>query len=154
MATKVWNTFSTARFYSRFYGRSHHNTPGNSVWRGGGIGTSIWFIFSIYGLLYVYIFWIMQRCYHRWVSFKCKILNFVYVFCNLFLFLFYLATTAIMALMVHPYATLSPDYAVMVCFLAGCIILILGLLNLGVLVRFISIPVITGKKESYLLKCY
>ncbi|XP_068146445.1 sodium-independent sulfate anion transporter [Drosophila tropicalis] len=55
-----------------------------------------------------------------------------------------IATTAIMALMVNQYATISPDYAVLVCFLAGSIILVLGLLNLGVLVRFISIPVITG----------
>ncbi|XP_037941938.1 sodium-independent sulfate anion transporter-like [Teleopsis dalmanni] len=55
-----------------------------------------------------------------------------------------IATTAIMALMVNQYAVISPDYAVLICFLAGCIILILGLLNLGVLVRFISIPVITG----------
>ncbi|KAL7737536.1 hypothetical protein ACLKA6_007661 [Drosophila palustris] len=55
-----------------------------------------------------------------------------------------IATTAIMALMVNQYAQLSPDYAVFVCFLAGCIILLLGLLNMGVLVRFISIPVITG----------
>ncbi|XP_058983845.1 sodium-independent sulfate anion transporter isoform X2 [Musca domestica] len=55
-----------------------------------------------------------------------------------------IATTAIMALMVHQYAILSPDYAVLVCFLAGCLILLMGLLNLGVLVRFISIPVITG----------
>lgn len=55
-----------------------------------------------------------------------------------------LATTAIMALMVNQYATISPDYAVLVCFLAGSIILVLGLLNMGVLVRFISIPVITG----------
>jgi len=49
-----------------------------------------------------------------------------------------------MALMVNQYAEISPDYAVLVCFLAGCIVLILGLLNMGVLVRFISIPVITG----------
>ncbi|XP_016930385.2 sodium-independent sulfate anion transporter [Drosophila suzukii] len=55
-----------------------------------------------------------------------------------------IATTAIMALMVNQYAEISPDYAVLVCFLAGCIVLILGLLNMGVLVRFISIPVITG----------
>ncbi|EDV54971.1 sodium-independent sulfate anion transporter [Drosophila erecta] len=55
-----------------------------------------------------------------------------------------IATTAIMALMVNQYATISPDYAVLVCFLAGCTVLLLGLLNMGVLVRFISIPVITG----------
>ncbi|EDW48355.1 sodium-independent sulfate anion transporter [Drosophila sechellia] len=55
-----------------------------------------------------------------------------------------IATTAIMALMVNQYATISPDYAVLVCFLAGCIVLLLGLLNMGVLVRFISIPVIIG----------
>uniref|UniRef100_A0A1A9VJ16 STAS domain-containing protein n=1 Tax=Glossina austeni TaxID=7395 RepID=A0A1A9VJ16_GLOAU len=55
-----------------------------------------------------------------------------------------IATTAIMALMVQPYASISPDYAILLCFLAGCTILLLGLCNLGVLVRFISIPVITG----------
>ncbi|KAH8277858.1 hypothetical protein KR018_008769, partial [Drosophila ironensis] len=55
-----------------------------------------------------------------------------------------IATTAIMALMVKPYAEINPDYAVLLCFLAGCIVLIMGLLNMGVLVRFISIPVITG----------
>lgn len=52
-----------------------------------------------------------------------------------------------MALMVHPYAVLSPEYAAMIAFFAGCIVLILGLLNLGVLVRFISIPVIIGKLD-------
>uniref|UniRef100_A0A1A9WB25 SLC26A/SulP transporter domain-containing protein n=1 Tax=Glossina brevipalpis TaxID=37001 RepID=A0A1A9WB25_9MUSC len=52
--------------------------------------------------------------------------------------------TAITALMVQAHVTGSPDYAVLCCFLSGCIILCLGLLNLGVLVRFISIPVTTG----------
>ncbi|KAI8120935.1 hypothetical protein FF38_05431 [Lucilia cuprina] len=55
-----------------------------------------------------------------------------------------IATTAIMALMVHPYAVLSPEYTAMIAFFTGCIVLALGLLNLGVLVRFISIPVIIG----------
>ncbi|XP_034660413.1 sodium-independent sulfate anion transporter [Drosophila subobscura] len=52
--------------------------------------------------------------------------------------------TAIMALMVRPYVNGNPDNAVLLCFLAGCIILLLGLLNLGVLTRFISVPVTTG----------
>ncbi|KAL9894566.1 sodium-independent sulfate anion transporter-like isoform 2-T2 [Glossina fuscipes fuscipes] len=52
--------------------------------------------------------------------------------------------TAITALMVQSHVSGSPDYAVLCCFLSGCIILCLGLLNLGVLVRFISIPVTTG----------
>ncbi|CAD7014712.1 sodium-independent sulfate anion transporter isoform X2 [Ceratitis capitata] len=55
-----------------------------------------------------------------------------------------IATTAIMALMVHDYAIITPDYAVLISFLTGCTILVLGILNLGVLVRFISMPVITG----------
>ncbi|XP_037885164.1 sodium-independent sulfate anion transporter-like [Glossina fuscipes] len=46
--------------------------------------------------------------------------------------------------MVQSHVSGSPDYAVLCCFLSGCIILCLGLLNLGVLVRFISIPVTTG----------
>ncbi|KAH8232197.1 hypothetical protein KR032_001742, partial [Drosophila birchii] len=52
--------------------------------------------------------------------------------------------TAIMALMVRPYVNGNPAYAVLLCFLSGCIITIMGLLNLGVLMRFISVPVTTG----------
>lgn len=49
-----------------------------------------------------------------------------------------------MALMVQTHVTGSADYAVLLCFLSGCVILILGFLNLGVLVRFISVPVTTA----------
>ncbi|KAH8382602.1 hypothetical protein KR009_004301, partial [Drosophila setifemur] len=52
--------------------------------------------------------------------------------------------TAIMALMVRPYVDGNPAYAVLLCFLSGCIITLMGLLNLGVLMRFISVPVTTG----------
>ncbi|XP_039494373.1 sodium-independent sulfate anion transporter [Drosophila santomea] len=52
--------------------------------------------------------------------------------------------TAIMALMVQPYVNGNPAYAVLICFMSGCIITIMGLLNLGVLMRFISVPVTTG----------
>lgn len=49
-----------------------------------------------------------------------------------------------MALMVHDYAIITPDFAVLISFVTGCTILVLGILNLGVLVRFISMPVIMG----------
>ncbi|XP_058118321.1 sodium-independent sulfate anion transporter-like [Anopheles ziemanni] len=53
--------------------------------------------------------------------------------------------TAIMALMVQVYVGgLGVDFAVLLTFLVGCIILILGLLNLGFLVQFISMPVTAG----------
>lgn len=53
--------------------------------------------------------------------------------------------TAIMALMTQPYTTgKSPDYAVLLAFLSGIITLVLGLLNLGFLVQFISTSVISG----------
>lgn len=52
--------------------------------------------------------------------------------------------TAIMALMVQKHVADNPDYAVLICFLSGCIILLLGIFNLGVLVRFLSVPVVTG----------
>ncbi|EDW58383.1 sodium-independent sulfate anion transporter [Drosophila virilis] len=52
--------------------------------------------------------------------------------------------TAIMSMMIYPHVSGNPDYAVLMCFLSGCIILLLGLLNLGVLVRYISVPVTTG----------
>lgn len=52
--------------------------------------------------------------------------------------------TAIMSLMVQKHVNDNTDYAVLTSFLSGCIILLFGILNLGVLVRFISVPVVTG----------
>lgn len=52
--------------------------------------------------------------------------------------------TAIMALMVQRFALLSPDFAVFASFACGVIIITLGLLNLGSLVQFISMPVTAG----------
>ncbi|XP_062121647.1 sodium-independent sulfate anion transporter [Drosophila sulfurigaster albostrigata] len=52
--------------------------------------------------------------------------------------------TAIISMMVNPHIDGNPDLAVLLCFLSGCLILLLGLLNLGVLMRFISMPVTTG----------
>lgn len=52
--------------------------------------------------------------------------------------------TAIMALMVQQHATASPDFAILTCFLSGCLILLLGILNMGFLIQFISMPVTIG----------
>jgi len=53
--------------------------------------------------------------------------------------------TAIMALLTHKYvASAGPDYAVLLAFLTGCIILLFGFLRLGFLVEFISMPVTCG----------
>ncbi|CAD7084099.1 unnamed protein product [Hermetia illucens] len=52
--------------------------------------------------------------------------------------------TAIMSLMVQKYVSDSPDFAVLSCFLTGCIVLAFGLLHLGFLVQFISAPVTNG----------
>lgn len=53
--------------------------------------------------------------------------------------------TAIMATMVQPLVlNYGPDIAVLLTFLKGCIIAALGLLHLGFLLDFISIPVIAG----------
>lgn len=52
--------------------------------------------------------------------------------------------TAIMALMVQRFALLSPDFAVFASFVCGIIIITLGLLNMGSLVQFISMPVTAG----------
>lgn len=56
-----------------------------------------------------------------------------------------IAPTAIMALMVqHIVLELGPAGAILSSFLSGCIALLLGLLNFGFVVQFISMPVITG----------
>jgi len=52
--------------------------------------------------------------------------------------------TAIMALMTGVHAQYGPDYAVLLAFLSGLIILACGLLRLGFLIDFISVPVIAG----------
>ncbi|KAK7065718.1 hypothetical protein SK128_028314, partial [Halocaridina rubra] len=53
--------------------------------------------------------------------------------------------TAIMALMTHEYSGAGgPDFAILLCFLSGIIILASGICNLGFLITFISKPVITG----------
>ncbi|XP_033319882.1 sodium-independent sulfate anion transporter-like isoform X1 [Bombus bifarius] len=53
--------------------------------------------------------------------------------------------TAIMATMVQPLVTkYNADVAVLLTFLKGCIIALLGFFHLGFLLDFISLPVITG----------
>ncbi|XP_069685129.1 sodium-independent sulfate anion transporter-like isoform X2 [Periplaneta americana] len=53
--------------------------------------------------------------------------------------------TAIMAIMTQGFVLqYNADFAVLLCFLTGCIIVLVGLLRLGFLVEFISLPVITG----------
>ena len=52
--------------------------------------------------------------------------------------------TAIMALMTSVHAQYGPQYAVLLSFLSGIIILLCGLLQLGFLIDFISVPVIAG----------
>ncbi|XP_043784678.1 sodium-independent sulfate anion transporter-like isoform X1 [Apis laboriosa] len=53
--------------------------------------------------------------------------------------------TAIMALLSQQHVIrLGEDIAVLLCFLAGCVILLMGLLHLGFLVEFVSMPVISG----------
>ncbi|PBC26294.1 Sodium-independent sulfate anion transporter [Apis cerana cerana] len=53
--------------------------------------------------------------------------------------------TAIMALLSqHHVIRLGEDIAVLLCFLTGCVIFLMGLLHLGFLVEFVSMPVISG----------
>lgn len=53
--------------------------------------------------------------------------------------------TAIMAVMVRPLVVeYGADMAVLICFLKGCFIALLGVFHLGFLLDFISFPVITG----------
>ncbi|XP_060108078.1 sodium-independent sulfate anion transporter-like [Heteronotia binoei] len=55
-----------------------------------------------------------------------------------------LGPTAIMSLLVSSYAFHDPAYAILLTFLSGCIQLLMGLLQLGFLLDFISYPVIKG----------
>lgn len=54
-----------------------------------------------------------------------------------------IGVTGIMALMIYPaVANFGVDFAILGTFLIGCIIFLLGLLNLGFLIQFISTPTI------------
>lgn len=50
--------------------------------------------------------------------------------------------TAIIALLIQQYVAQNIDFAVFIAFINGSIIFLFGLLNLGFLVQFISMPVI------------
>ncbi|XP_052740071.1 uncharacterized protein LOC112053410 isoform X1 [Bicyclus anynana] len=52
--------------------------------------------------------------------------------------------TAILAALLAKYVARSPDFAYLAAFLSGCLILLLGVLQLGFLLDFISKPVISG----------
>nr|XP_050862141.1 sodium-independent sulfate anion transporter-like isoform X1 [Vespula vulgaris] len=56
-----------------------------------------------------------------------------------------IGTTAIMATMVQSFVlNYGPNMAILLAFLKGCIIMLSGILHLGFLLDFISLPVITG----------
>ncbi|XP_020708385.2 sodium-independent sulfate anion transporter-like isoform X4 [Athalia rosae] len=73
-----------------------------------------------------------------------------FVGCFVYLFLggskdITIGPTAIMALMSQSYTSrLGPDGVVLLCFLSGCVISAFGILQLGFLVDFISMPVTSG----------
>lgn len=52
--------------------------------------------------------------------------------------------TAILSALIAKYVALSVDFAYLAAFLSGCFILLLGILQLGFLLDFISKPVISG----------
>lgn len=53
--------------------------------------------------------------------------------------------TALMSLLTYTYThDTHPDMAVLLCFLTGCIVLLCGILQLGFLVEFVSVPVVAG----------
>ncbi|KAJ2939791.1 hypothetical protein O0L34_g17982 [Tuta absoluta] len=52
--------------------------------------------------------------------------------------------TAILAALLAKYVAISVDFAYLAAFLSGCVILLLGVLQLGFLLDFISKPVISG----------
>ncbi|XP_069685134.1 sodium-independent sulfate anion transporter-like isoform X2 [Periplaneta americana] len=53
--------------------------------------------------------------------------------------------TALLSLLTLTYThDTSPDMAVLLCFLTGCVVLVCGILQLGFLVEFVSVPVVAG----------
>ena len=52
--------------------------------------------------------------------------------------------TAIMSILTASYAEKGPEYAVLLAFICGVVILLFGILGLGFIIDFISAPVIAG----------
>ncbi|XP_012263281.2 sodium-independent sulfate anion transporter-like isoform X2 [Athalia rosae] len=63
--------------------------------------------------------------------------------------------SALLSLLTYTYAKGVPEYAVLLCFLSGCITLALGLLRLGFLVELVSAPVVSGftSAASLIIAC-
>ncbi|XP_015436479.1 PREDICTED: sodium-independent sulfate anion transporter-like [Dufourea novaeangliae] len=63
--------------------------------------------------------------------------------------------TALISLLTYTYARGIPEYATLLCFLSGCVTIILGVLRLGFLVEFVSIPVVSGftSATSLIIAC-
>lgn len=59
------------------------------------------------------------------------------------LFSFISGPTAIIALLIQRYVRDNPEFAVFIAFVNGALIFLFGMLNLGFLVQFISIPVLS-----------
>ncbi|KAL2712869.1 sodium-independent sulfate anion transporter-like isoform X1 [Vespula squamosa] len=63
--------------------------------------------------------------------------------------------TALISLLTFTYARGIPEYAILLCFLSGCITIIFGILRLGFLVEFVSMPVVAGftSATSLIIAC-
>ncbi|XP_020300712.1 sodium-independent sulfate anion transporter-like [Pseudomyrmex gracilis] len=63
--------------------------------------------------------------------------------------------TALISLLTWTYARGIPEYAALLCFLSGCITILLGILRLGFLVEFVSQPVVSGftSAASVIIAC-
>lgn len=63
--------------------------------------------------------------------------------------------TALISLLTFTYARGIPEYAILLCFLSGCVTIVLGILRLGFLVEFVSVPVVSGftSAASLIIAC-
>ncbi|XP_015596313.1 sodium-independent sulfate anion transporter isoform X2 [Cephus cinctus] len=63
--------------------------------------------------------------------------------------------TALLSLLTFTYARGVPEYAILLCFLSGCVTMTLGILRLGFLVEFVSTPVVSGftSAASVIIAC-
>ncbi|XP_029672275.1 sodium-independent sulfate anion transporter-like [Formica exsecta] len=63
--------------------------------------------------------------------------------------------TALISLLTGAYARGIPEYTALLCFLSGCITIFFGILRLGFLVEFVSMPVISGftSAASVIIAC-
>lgn len=139
MVTHISVELSVLWFYCWSNGWINSNSTGHRICNCGRSSAAIWFVLWIRWSICLLCVWQQQRCNDRYRSNQYCSLD---LLLSLFILLYSMAgPTAILSLLIQRYVAENLDFAIFLAFINGALIFILGMLNLGFLVQFISVPV-------------